>query len=336
MSTIETCVVTADNADQMRKSGKSLAETLYSNSTTIVIFGDLGAGKTTLVQGFGAGLGIHDQITSPSFPLEQRYDEKLSHIDLYRLSPEQAEDFLRQTEEFPGIRVIEWPERTSSLRSDIQVTIEERGESIRDVTVQFADVRIPSHKEIDAFKVETKIPQHIVDHMNAVAKLSERLGKHLIAQGVFVRLRALIAAAELHDILRFVDFESWNGNDLYVPTTNDRETWKVLKERYGSHHEEAAERFLMERGFSEIGSIVRTHRGCAKEGSPPMKLTTTEQKILAYADKRIRFTEEVSLDERFDDFIQRYGKGQESQHARHWRAAMKKLESSLFGSLVPF
>lgn len=87
--------------------------------TVILLSGDLGAGKTTLVQGLGQGLGIPDAIVSPTFALICEYPEgriPLYHLDLYRLSPSEVEDLSLESywegrEIEPGIVAIEWPER---------------------------------------------------------------------------------------------------------------------------------------------------------------------------------------------------------------------------------
>jgi tRNA threonylcarbamoyladenosine biosynthesis protein TsaE len=87
--------------------------------TVILLEGDLGAGKTTLVQGIGQGLGITDAIVSPTFTLINEYTEgriPLYHLDLYRLEPQEVtglnlESYWEGMEVTPGIVAIEWAER---------------------------------------------------------------------------------------------------------------------------------------------------------------------------------------------------------------------------------
>jgi tRNA threonylcarbamoyladenosine biosynthesis protein TsaE len=89
----------------------------------IFLSGDLGAGKTTLVQGIGAGLNIPEPIVSPTFTLIVEYLEgriPLYHLDLYRLEPEQIpslnpEIYWEGIEVEPGIVAIEWAERLPYL-----------------------------------------------------------------------------------------------------------------------------------------------------------------------------------------------------------------------------
>jgi tRNA threonylcarbamoyladenosine biosynthesis protein TsaE len=83
---------------------------------TVALHGDLGAGKTTWVQGLAVGLGITGPVTSPTFTiytLHQGPARMLAHLDAYRLgSPEEAESLM--LEEFlvsPWCLAVEWPER---------------------------------------------------------------------------------------------------------------------------------------------------------------------------------------------------------------------------------
>jgi len=91
----------------------------------LLLKGDLGAGKTCLVQGLAEGLGIEEPITSPTFALAQHYSgiadgaaTALVHLDLYRLDqPAAADELLAQEEEQAmasgGLLAVEWPERLS-------------------------------------------------------------------------------------------------------------------------------------------------------------------------------------------------------------------------------
>lgn len=91
----------------------------------LLLEGDLGSGKTTLVQGIGAGLGITEPIASPTFILLNEYPEgriPLYHLDLYRLEPSEVDALHLESywdgTEFPlGIVAIEWAERLRYLPS---------------------------------------------------------------------------------------------------------------------------------------------------------------------------------------------------------------------------
>jgi tRNA threonylcarbamoyladenosine biosynthesis protein TsaE len=98
--------------------GVTLGESLTPGSV-ILLEGNLGAGKTTLVQGIGKGLGIAEPIVSPTFTLINEYTEgrlPLYHLDLYRLEPQEVaalnlENYWEGVEVIPGIVAVEWAER---------------------------------------------------------------------------------------------------------------------------------------------------------------------------------------------------------------------------------
>lgn len=82
----------------------------------LILTGDLGAGKTQLTKGIAEGLGVDDNITSPTFTIEMVYDQgrmPLYHFDLYRLNdPLQLEDTgLFDVLDADGVCVIEWGEQ---------------------------------------------------------------------------------------------------------------------------------------------------------------------------------------------------------------------------------
>jgi tRNA threonylcarbamoyladenosine biosynthesis protein TsaE len=78
----------------------------------VVLAGDLGAGKTAFVQGFGRGLDVTEPITSPTFTLVQQYEGRLPvhHLDVYRLDQlgEVAELGLGELLDDGGVVLIEW------------------------------------------------------------------------------------------------------------------------------------------------------------------------------------------------------------------------------------
>lgn len=89
----------------------------------LLLQGDLGAGKTCLVQGLAEALGISEPITSPTFALAQHYQGKVAnnptalvHLDLYRLEqPAAAAELFSEEEEqaraLGAVLAVEWPER---------------------------------------------------------------------------------------------------------------------------------------------------------------------------------------------------------------------------------
>ena len=103
-----------------QKLGLQLGKTLPAG-TILLLEGDLGSGKTTLVQSLGQALSITEAIVSPTFTLVNEYPEgriPLYHFDLYRLSPPEVKGLHLETywdglENPLGIVAIEWPDRLS-------------------------------------------------------------------------------------------------------------------------------------------------------------------------------------------------------------------------------
>lgn len=101
-----------------RQIGKQLGQNLPAGSL-LLLEGDLGSGKTTLVQAIGEGLNIPEPIDSPTFTLVNEYFGgrlPLYHMDLYRLQPQAVAQLYPDVywdglEVEPGIVAIEWSER---------------------------------------------------------------------------------------------------------------------------------------------------------------------------------------------------------------------------------
>ncbi|MGA1303790.1 MAG: tRNA (adenosine(37)-N6)-threonylcarbamoyltransferase complex ATPase subunit type 1 TsaE [Cyanobium sp.] len=118
------------DADATHALGRTLAMRLLEERAPdqhqiLLLKGDLGAGKTCLVQGLADGLGISEPITSPTFALAHHYKGKVAdrptalvHLDLYRLEQPRAaaELFAQEDEEarsLGAVLAVEWPERLS-------------------------------------------------------------------------------------------------------------------------------------------------------------------------------------------------------------------------------
>ena len=106
-------------AEETQLLGYELTRKNPPTNTILALQGDLGAGKTTFVQGLAKGLGITDLVQSPTFTYLQIYEGSipLYHFDLYRLKNESDFILLGFEEYFDtgGLVVIEWPERIASL-----------------------------------------------------------------------------------------------------------------------------------------------------------------------------------------------------------------------------
>lgn len=105
----------SNSTEQTRRLGMRLGA-LIEPGCLICLNGDLGAGKTTFVQGLAAGWGTDDPVTSPTFVLVNQYQRfsggYLYHLDAYRLSNSmEALDLDLDIMLAEGALVIEWPER---------------------------------------------------------------------------------------------------------------------------------------------------------------------------------------------------------------------------------
>ncbi|MFC1481527.1 tRNA (adenosine(37)-N6)-threonylcarbamoyltransferase complex ATPase subunit type 1 TsaE [Candidatus Neomarinimicrobiota bacterium] len=107
-----------NDTEATRAAGAAFAATL-SVGSVVALHGPLGAGKTTFVQGMARGLGLNEQVTSPTFGLVQEYGRppKLIHIDCYRESNLMRWQALGLQEYFDldVITVIEWAEIIAPL-----------------------------------------------------------------------------------------------------------------------------------------------------------------------------------------------------------------------------
>lgn len=158
-------VIDLADAQATQALGKCLGAQLSAGSV-LLLEGDLGSGKTTLVQGLGMGLGISG-IDSPTFTLINEYTHgrlPLYHIDLYRLSSQEADALLLETywegeDVEPGIVAIEWSERLSYLPPEpIRLALSYLPETNR--SGRQAQIEVPSNANIDLssfqFGVQTK------------------------------------------------------------------------------------------------------------------------------------------------------------------------------------
>jgi len=324
MSIIDSCRIQSPKASNTTSAGASLASSLYRSPLTIDLLGELGSGKTTFVQGLGVGLGLSDRPVSPTFALEQRYGETLCHIDLCRLDPTEAMKLLEHSDDFPGIRAVEWARNAPTHRGEIHITFED-ARTHRVIDCHFQDIPLPSESDIQSMWDELAVPPHIRAHMETVAHVADKISASLRLRAVLHRPMALRAAALLHDALRYVDFRS---------DEETKRTWEKWKKQYGTPHEPAMRKFLTDRGFPEIGKIVESHRG---KHRPGIELPTTiEQKALAYADKRVDLDRIVTLDERFEQLIERHQKDAHAPEELAWQESIRTLERELFPNSPTF
>ena len=130
-SEAETAAIAADLARRLPR------------GTVVLLFGDLGAGKTAFVRGFVQGVGIApDEVSSPTFTIIQEYGGGLVyHVDLYRLGPEEAEDLgLEELPEDGALVCIEWADRLAhTFAGAVSVRITDRGQDTRELVISYSE-----------------------------------------------------------------------------------------------------------------------------------------------------------------------------------------------------
>lgn len=148
-------VFITNNFEETQKIGERFAKTLESERT-IALYGELGSGKTTFVQGLAEGLGIKQRIISPTFILARQYKLKAQsskrktktqnsklfyHVDLYRVNNEGeikglgVEEMISDPQ---NIVAIEWAEKMKNLlpKDRIDIYFEYVDEQKRRITIK--------------------------------------------------------------------------------------------------------------------------------------------------------------------------------------------------------
>jgi tRNA threonylcarbamoyladenosine biosynthesis protein TsaE len=110
--------VVAGSAEELRAIGRRLADELPTGAVTLGLVGPLGAGKTTLAQGIGEGLGVPG-VTSPSYNLlhvETTGSRPFAHVDAWRLERPEDYDGLLIDDTVPtgAVLVVEWADRVAA------------------------------------------------------------------------------------------------------------------------------------------------------------------------------------------------------------------------------
>lgn len=109
-----------NSANDTIEFGKSVARAVEKGAV-ISLVGDLGAGKTTFTKGVARGLGIMDNVTSPTFTILNEYvgeEKKLYHFDFYRIEDPDELVELGFEDYFPsadGLTIVEWAEKAPSV-----------------------------------------------------------------------------------------------------------------------------------------------------------------------------------------------------------------------------
>jgi tRNA threonylcarbamoyladenosine biosynthesis protein TsaE len=132
-------VIETAGEDETASAGEHLAGRLRPGDV-VLLFGQLGAGKTAFVRGLARGLGASpDDVSSPTFTIIQEYAGRVTlyHVDLYRLDGAEVRDLgLEELVSADGIVAIEWAERWDGRPDDaIEVRLTEAGDERRRIEI---------------------------------------------------------------------------------------------------------------------------------------------------------------------------------------------------------
>lgn len=168
-------------------------------------------------------------------------------------------------------------------------------------------MHIPSQKRCFDLIREMEMPDHIVAHSIQVCRVSVAIVDASRERGVLLDRQLVLASALLHDITKPRSFST------------------------GEPHAESGARFLAERGYPEVGDVVRQH---VRLDSYFRSTRVSEAEVVNYADKRVLHDRIVSLKERMDYILERYARGDGDRHK--WARLVEmseRLEERIFRHL---
>ena len=150
-----------NNLEETINIGKEIGR-LCRGGDIFCLIGEVGAGKTHLTKGIALGLGIDDNITSPTFTIVNEYDSgrlKLNHFDVYRVN-DPDEIYAIGFDEYifsEGVSIIEWADYIEDLIPEEACYIhikklQDQAETYREITISYKDDRYTYLKELELWR----------------------------------------------------------------------------------------------------------------------------------------------------------------------------------------
>jgi tRNA threonylcarbamoyladenosine biosynthesis protein TsaE len=330
----------------------------------VLLYGDLGSGKTHFVKGVARGLGITNIIKSPTFAYINKYiigpmaqpgplrlwrkahgaarptTGYLFHYDLYRLSA--GDDLtsiglVESLDDDRAINIVEWADRMlESPKKHIGVYFETKNDHHK-IQIRFVDPETVMPDQIESFLNEWLTPVHVQGHIKKVTEVAMKIAEAYMRQGEIINLNLLYPSAMMHDIARVCDFYELDKSNFKEKITKEKlERWEEMREKYkGMHHADIAYDFFRKLGYKKTAECVYIHKSrvLAVESE---RIDTLEKKIMYYSDKRVKHEEVVPLKERFRDGWERYGVHDDTGTKKLFKEVEKRtftLEKELFDGL---
>jgi putative nucleotidyltransferase with HDIG domain len=168
-------------------------------------------------------------------------------------------------------------------------------------------MQIPTQEQCYRLMCDMKMMDHIVVHSMQVCRVATFLTEHLNSQQYRLNRDVIRAAALLHDITKTRSFKTEENHAL------------------------TGGQFLAEQGYPEIGELVRQH---VRLDEYPDPVALREVEIINYADKRVLHDKVVSLEERLDYILEKYGKlpGHQKRIRWLWQKTIA-MEDKIFSSI---
>lgn len=318
-----------------------LASRLKAGSV-VLLFGDLGAGKTHFTKGVAQGMGIPGLIKSPTFTYVNKYEigQNLHfyHYDLYRLNTGDEfysiglEDSLNEPH---AINIIEWADRLDGVHPKQYIRVDFRMfMDHHEVDIKFEDSEVIPDELVEKYWNDWACPMHVRAHQKQVTKVALQVGKALMKKNILLDINLVYTAALLHDMARVCDFTSLEKSQLGEDVTDEKwAKWVDLRRQFkGMHHADVACGALLEDGYNKTAEVIRLHQSTAIVEEPE-RFGILEIAVVYYADKRVKHDEIVTLDERFRDGRERNG-GNDSAEEKNLYLRVEKqtkeLEKQLF------
>jgi len=163
---------------------------------------------------------------------------------------------------------------------------------------------IPAREECLRLMNQYGMLENIIDHSIEVANVALHLSTELNKRGQRIDLLLVEAASLLHDLTKTDSFK----------TKED--------------HARTGSRLLREMGYEAVGEVVAQHIWLSHDVDP---LLVSEEEVVNYADKRVKHDRIVSLEERFNDLRDRYGKDQKGMdYLGRMEMVIKEIENKIF------
>ena len=163
---------------------------------------------------------------------------------------------------------------------------------------------IPTREECLSLMNQSEMLNHIIDHSIQVTRVALYLAIELNKRGQNLDLHLVEAASLLHDVTKS----------------------ECLKTK--EDHAQTASQLLKGLGYIRVGEIVAEHVHLTRQIDP---LRVTEEEIVNYADKRVRHHRIVSLEERFGDLMDRYGKNERAvEQMEGLKRVTVEIENKIF------